>query len=1484
MKHLKLSIFILFLALLSQTGLGQMTLSFTINDVNCNGGSDGSITVHLDGGTPPYTYTWSTLDVFTTSDTFSIISGLPAKNTYWVIVEDSSVPTPDDEYSGFLVVAEPPVLNIDSENKTDITCNGADDGTISITASGGNPPYEYSIDGGSSFFSNGGNFSGLAGGIYPVIVRDSKNCSTIGSSLTIVDPPGITITSQIPADITCNGFTDGTITIAASGGTPPYQYSIDGGANFLANGGIFTGLSAGNYDVVVRDVNLCTKDGATLTIVEPPLLVIDSQTKTDVSCNGGNDGTITITASGGVPAYNYSIDGGANFLANGGVFIGLIAGNYPVAIRDINGCITSGLNLIITEPAALVINSETNTNVSCNGGNDGTITITVSGGIAPYEYSINGGATFFANGGNFAGLFAGNYDIAVRDVNTCITSGATLNITEPPVLLIDSQLKTDITCNSLTDGTITITASGGTPPYRYSIDGGANYLANGGVFTGLSAGNYNVAVQDANSCITSGAILIIVEPSPLVIDSQTKTDVSCSGGNDGTISISCSGGVPSYEYSIDAGVNFVANGGSFTGLIAGIYDVAVRDANGCITNGLTLNVNEPTPLVIDSEINTNISCNGGNDGTITITVSGGIAPYEYSINGGTTFLANGGIFIGLLAGNYDIDVRDANSCITSGATLNLTEPTVLLIDSQQKADITCNNLTDGTITITASGGTPLYRYSIDGGANYLANGGVFTGLSAGNYDVAVQDANGCITFGATLNIADPTALLIDSGVKTDITCNGLTDGTITISASGGIAPYEYSIDGGVNFVTNGGSFTGLPANNYDIAVRDANGCVTLGATLNVSEPSALVIDSETNTNVSCNGGTDGTITITASGGTPAYNYSIDGGITFFNNTGNFTGLSAGNYDVAIRDANGCITNGATLNITEPPALIIDSETSTNILCNGDTDVTITITASGGIPPYQYSIDGGNNFLANGGSFTGLAAGNYDIAIRDNNLCITNGSTLNISEPDALVIDSESKTDISCNGLNDGTITIVVSGGIAVYEYSIDGGATFSSNEGSFTGLIAGIYDIAVRDLNLCITLGSSVTLIEPAPLNIDSENTANVLCFGGNDGQISIAASGGTSPYSFSVDGGITYFLNGGIFDTLSAGNYNLRIRDTNGCELAGGAHTLTEPPVLTMIVDTTKATCNSFTNDGAIVITAGGGTPGYNYSIDGGINWQANPDFNNLLTGTYDVVIRDINSCTLSLVTDLESKYIVNANAGPSEGTCPGEGIMLQGSGGTGYQWVPGSGLSDPLIANPIATPSETTTYYLTVSQGVCNDLDSVLISVFTVPQISAGRDTTIFKGTTFTLQATPGFDTYLWSPLNGLISSPTEASVVTMPENSIIYKIVGTTLDGCESSDSIFISVIENFVIPSGFTPNGDAYNNTWVIDNAWLFPDIEVKVVNRWGQTVFYSRGYGNGIEWDGTNKGKELPIGTYYYVIILNDGGNTPPMTGPITIIR
>jgi len=1215
-----------------------MTLSFSITDVICNGGSDGSITVHVTGGIPPFTYTWSTLDVFTTTDTFSILSGLPASTLYWVQVTDSDSPQ-NGAYSGFLTITEPPPLVIDAQSSTNISCNGANDGTISISVSGGTPSYEYSIDGGSTFVANGGNFSGLAGGNYPVIVRDSEGCTVSGSTETITDPPGISFLSQNKTDITCNGLTDGTIAIVVSGGVAPYTYSINGGITYQNNGGNYTGLGAGNYDIAVKDINGCSAFGATLTVTEPSLLVINSQGKTDVTCNGGNDGTITITASGGVPAYQYSIDGGASWFSNGGLFTGLTSGNYDVAVQDINGCITNGTTLVISQPPALGFDTQTSTDVSCNGGSDGTLTISVSGGTAPYQYSNDGGINFTANGGNFSGLPAGNYDIAVKDANSCIFFGATLTVSEPLSLVINTQTKTDITCFGANDGTINVSVSGGTSPYEYSIDGGTTFIANGGSFTNLSPGIYDIAVRDNNLCLIAGVTLTISEPSEISITSEVATDISCNGASDGKIVITAAGGTPAYTYSIDAGITYAASG-SFTGLPPGNYDVMVMDQNGCTKAGSTLVVNEPPALTVVSENVIDNLCFGETNGSVSISVSGGISPFTYSNDGGTSWLNNGGNFTGLAAGSYAMAARDQNGCIVNGSILNVGEPPELIIDSTKITEITCSGYADGSLQIYVHGGTPNYRYSIDGGVTFFSNGGIFIGLAAGNYDVAVQDANGCIKAGNTMTITNPPAINIDSEVATDITCNGLSDGRIQLSASGGTAPYRYSVDNGLNFSGNG----------------------------------------------------------------------------------NITGLSTGSYQVVVQDSKGCLQNGSTLSINEPAVLQVDSEQGTDVLCNGGTDGHIEITASGGVSPYSYSVDGGLTFLDNGGVFTGLGTGNYSVALKDQNGCLKTGSTL------------------------------------------------------------------------------------------------------------------------------------------------------------------TLSEPTPLTMTFDTTKASCNKFTADGSIQITPGGGTPGYTFSIDGGINWQTNALFNNLVAGSYAVVLRDTNLCILNNSLVLESRFTVVADAGKDTSICPGGQVTLQGAGGTTYQWSPAGSLNDPDIPDPVASPTTTTQYALTITEGTCSDVDSVTVTVFDLPQINAGKDTSIFRGTSIQLTATGGvFAAYSWSPGTGL-SGTSGVSVMATPSEDMMYRVIGTSTDGCLSSDSIIITIIREIVIPSGFTPNNDGYNDTWVIDNAWLFPDIVVEVVNRWGQRVFYSRGYGSGQEWDGTRNGKELPIGTYYYVIIINDSRGSRPVTGPITIIR
>ncbi|NOY36681.1 MAG: T9SS type B sorting domain-containing protein, partial [Chlorobi bacterium] len=843
-----------------------------------------------------------------------------------------------------------------------------------------------------------------------------------------------------------------------------------------------------------------------------------------------------------------------------------------------------------------------------------------------------------------------------------------------------------------------------------------------------------------------------------------------------------------------------------------------------------------------------------------------------------------GAFTGLSAGNYDVAVRDNNGCIQYGSTLTLTEPAAITITGTSSTDITCNGANDGTITVTASGGTGVLQYTLNpvGTINTTGN---FTNLAANTYTVEVTDANNCGPVTTTnITINEPPAISITGTSSSDITCNGANDGTITVTASGGTGALQYTLNPGGT--TNGtGNFTNLAANTYTVDVTDANGCgpVSTG-NITINEPTVISIDSETKTDVTCNGGNDGTITIAASGGSPPYRYSVDGGVTFVINGGVFTGLTAGIYNVAVADNNGCTQTGSTLTVSEPTAVSIDAESKTDVACNGGNDGAITISVSGGTPPYRFSIDGGITFVNNGGLFTGLVAGSYDIAVRDNSGCIQNGSTLTIIEPAAISIDSETKTDISCNGLTDGTITITTSGGTPPYEYSVDGGTTYTGNGGLFTGLASGNYDIAVRDTNGCTQNGSTLTITEPPVLLVDSVSHDNVLCFGDNTGTISIYASGGTGAIEYSVNGGISFAQNGGAFTGLIANNYNTRVRDINGCFTDGPVVTITEPSAISATIDTIKASCSRNTFDGEIILTATGGTSPFSYSIDGGTTFTDSGHFVNLEGGIYSIVVSDSNQCRWTGSTELEGKLVVIAEAGADTAVCPGESIQLNGSGGTTFLWAPVSWLDDPNIRQPVATPDSTLWYYVTVSSGFCFDKDSVHVTVYPVYGLDAGKDTTIFTGSEITLQATgSGFTAYTWTPPDGL-SSTTGATVQASPDKNILYYVIAETPEGCFETDSVFISLIQEVMIPSGFTPNGDGVNDTWHISSAEYYPEMIVEVFDRWGQRIFYSKGYGGTKEWDGTYNGKQVASGTYYFVIRLYDPKNTAPFTGPVTIIR
>ena len=449
----------------------------------------------------------------------------------------------------------------------------------------------------------------------------------------------------------------------------------------------------------------------------------------------------------------------------------------------------------------------TSTNVTCFGANDGTITITSpSGGYGTYEYSINGGSTWSATG-SFTGLQPATFDVRIRDAayTACesVLNGA-LVITGPTVLG-GTVTGTNVTCFGANNGVISISnPAGGYGTYEYTVDGGVNWSTSG-IFNNLQPGTYDVRIRDAahTGCeIVLNAALAITQPAVLTA-SVTSTNVTCFGSSDGTISIiNPAGGYGTYEYSINGGGSWNVTG-LFTGLVPGNYNVRIRDAanNSCVVIlNSALQITQP-PVLNAVVTPTMVTCNGANDGIISITVpTGGYGTYEFSINGGSSWQSSG-LFTNLVPGNYNVQIRDASQTgcvIILNSALAITQPAQLSA-AVGSTNVTCFGANDGRITITSpTGGYGTYEYSINAGGSWQL-AGTYTNLTPGAYDVRIRDAvhTGCIiTLNPQLIITEPAALTATVN-STNVTCFGANNGIITITgATGGYGTYEYSIDGG----------------------------------------------------------------------------------------------------------------------------------------------------------------------------------------------------------------------------------------------------------------------------------------------------------------------------------------------------------------------------------------------------------------------------------------------------------------------------------------------------------------------------------------------------------------------------------------------------------------------------------------------------------------------------------------------------------------
>lgn len=1107
-------------------------------------------------------------------------------------------------------------------NVTQPTCYGLPTGSVTAVASGGTGSYNYLWSTGQT----GPTISGIPAGNYTVTVTDSGGTS--GSNSVVVSQPSL-VTVNLTANVCQVPFV---ITAIGNGGNPPYNYSWSTGQS----GPTITVAASGTYCVTMTDQNLC---GAVdcIDVMYNPLNV--NVVANDLTCSGSNDGTVTAIATGGTPPYSYLWSNGATTasLAN------LPAGVYTVTVTDAAGCTDSASGTVLSPPPLSV--DATGTGPNCPGGSNGSASASASGGTPPYSYLWSTGATTTT----ITNLTSGSYFVTVTDANGC--AAMDMVILSPVSNLTALASAMPESCPDTNDGSATASPMGGVPPYTYIWSNGGNtqtitglspgtyfvtvidgagcmamasatvmeaapfninvtstnvttcgaangtataniivgtgpftYLwSNGGTtqtITGLNGGAYSVTVTDANGCTDTGSAIITVPPDVNVL--VIATDTICPGASDGEAAAIVTGGTPPYSYLWNTGATTV----SINNLPAGTYSVTVTDANGCQDTGSATIVESVgfTVMIIGTES----VCSPESSGQATANPIGGSSPYFYLWSTGATTPT----IIDLPEGTFSVTVTDANGC-TATAEIDVDIIDDFVVNGTVTPVLCYGNAT-GAITTTTTGGTPPYIYLWSTGA---ATPNI-SNLAAGIYSLTVTEANGCEVV-KVFPVSQP-AELVATATGSGPDCAGTPTGSASVSAAGGTPPYTYLWSNGATspMISN------LMAGAYSVTVTDANQCTDV-ASVTLTAPQPLNVNLLTQ-DVLCFGEANGSASASVSGGTPPYTYAWSNG----GSGASIGNLTAGSYSLTVTDVNGC-SETLSFIIDESPELAVVLNI-TNIFCDPAGTGSITANSSGGTPPYTFEWSNG----ATGMSITGLAAGTYTVTVTDLNECeaIVSGT---VQQFPGLML-TPIATSPDCFGDTNGAAAVVVSGGTMPFSYLWNTGST----DPELLNIPAGTYMVTVTDAAGCSGT-ATVGVAQPEALvaQVIASNVTNVNCNGLSNGQATVSVSGGTPPYSYLWSNGATTATAG----NLSAGTYSVTVTDANGCEDTAMV-TITEPPALSVTATaTTSGTCSN-TTDGAVSVSASGGTPPYSYHWSNGATGTS---ISNLPAGAYSVTVTDAHGCT---------------------------------------------------------------------------------------------------------------------------------------------------------------------------------------------------------------------------------------------------------------
>lgn len=1550
--------------------------------LDCAGLPDGDVTFTASGGTAPYQFIFP---VNTTGGTTTLdLSSVDLENAG---PGDFTIQVTDDlgcSTTQSITISEPTEIQVTIASKVDVACAGVDTGEIHVTATDGTPGvtgYEFSINNGLDFFASG-DFTGLGAGDYDVVVRDSKLCISAPTTVTInagvtISIPGSAITIT---DATCAGVSDGSISIAPGnivGGTAPYRFSIDGGA--FQPSPTFNGLTVGSYNIVVQDANLCVSPAVTVTINGTTIITATTYTPQDASCLGATDGQIEVSgfSLGTSSDYEFSVDNGNTF-SPANPITGLGASTYQVVIRHSSNCVSAPVAVIVGGVATISA-TVTPTAPGCLGGSDGTIVFSAPTGGTTYEYSVDNGATF-QDGDTFV-LAAGTFDVVVREkTSLCISAPQSVVIPDGPELITTVGIN-DATCSGGLTGAIEIIDVTGnpavSPDYEYSIDNGTTFTPAGTLpaLIAVAGGTYDLIVRDINNGCRSTTNTVTVTDGPPLITTIGVTDATCLAGTTGAIEIidvtGNPAGTPDYEYSLDNGTTFTAAGPlpSLIPVAAGVYDVIVRDINNlCATSTNTVTIADGPPLTVTANA-VNPTCLG-QDGQINVT-SNGTGPFTYSLDNGLTFAFTDPITAP--AGSYELIVKDANQCLSLAQTVTI-DPGLPIDIGINVTDASCSGVANGNIEVVLVTPDPFltYQYSSDGGTTFQA-GNTFA-VMAGTYDIVVTDDSGCSSAVQQVTV-DATFVLTADFAPTNATCNGLDDGTIVASNFSGGSGHTFSTDNGVTF---GAAMTNLAPGTYAVIVQDADGCRS--APVDVIVGAGITIDvAATKVDATC-AANDGSITVTVpSAGTAPFEYSIDNGVTFLPNGGTFTGVTAGNYDVVIKDANGCLSAPLPIAVALPAGCVgtcaqlttidIDPVLPTCALpdqgelvfnLGNSYDVTLQNQEFRDNPSDPNAV----NITERGASvqIDGLKANKYFYTIKDlfGNTCVNAFEYTLERETIVEVVSHTVNQNVTCFGSSTGSVVISATGTTTgTYFYSfVDDGNTIT---GEFTPGVpiegipatdAAFLVIKIDETNLFLCPDTAMVKVQHLfpVIQFNVANKINVTECNGSDGAFTIEnLTGGAGSYQMRL---VQETLSGNeiirdfepvpgtsfTYDNLQSGTYIVVIQDLNLCTINTGSIIIDAPGAINFALnklrDTDCGADNQAKNGQIEIALASSG----NYQI-GLSNSQfdqpdefvdltfnlgdPNPTIDTLRRGNWFVFIRPAtgDNCPSVRNVVIDGAYALSF--------APQRVCNLVGPAGLNLTDViadpagsniivniyPSNDLSAPLEPVLVLPYSSVISidhialqtqgdYFIEIQQTQALCMITSEKMLYTVaPAMSLVIEDVVAslpdprQTGSFVLKTIIG-----GLPLNGddglyyigNLIDPVTGSVIDGPFDIVrnaqgnferkfknmpigTYRLEVTDAYGCQVASVAIVPLNTDLIIPNIFTPNNDEVNDLFEIVNLPEGGKHKLVISNRWGKQMFISSDYKEGRFWDA----EDVPEGVYFYRLQL-DGGKT--YSGWVEIVR